>query len=63
MGEPTLDKIEDYKELKGEKKKVVWIVIIGLVALGIVYAYMKNSYSKVNDEIIVNEKINRVPVK
>jgi len=36
-GEPTLENIEDYNELKGSKKKVVWAVIVTGLILGVIY--------------------------
>jgi len=37
-GEPTLEGIEDYNELKGSKKKVVWAVIITGLIIGVLYS-------------------------
>ncbi|MEO1953418.1 MAG: hypothetical protein ABGW74_01795 [Campylobacterales bacterium] len=36
-GEPTLENIEDYNELKGSKKKVVWAVVVTGLILGVIY--------------------------
>ncbi len=36
-GEPTLENIEDYNELKGSKKKIVWAVIVTGLILGVIY--------------------------
>jgi len=53
MSEPTLESIEDYNTLKGEKKRVVWAVIIAGLIVGAIYAGAKNYYSNVDDEIKV----------
>ena len=37
MSEPTLESIEDYKTLSGEKKKVVFAIVISSLIMGIVY--------------------------
>ncbi len=62
MSEPTLESIGDYKELKGEKKRVVWAVIISGLIVGGIYAGAKAMYSDVDDEI-KTEKVGRFPVK
>ncbi len=44
--EPTLDQIEDYNGNESqEKRKTVNLVIIGLLAVGCVYASVKHYYS------------------
>ena len=53
MSEPTLESIEDYDTLKGEKKRVVWAVIIAGLIVGGIYAGAKIYYGAVNDEIKV----------
>lgn len=61
--EPTLESIEDYNTLKGSKKRVVWTVIISIIVVGIAFTVAKNYYGKVNDSILVEEAIGKVPVK
>ena len=46
MGEPTLESIEDYDTLKGEKKRVIWVVVIASLIMGIVYTIASNVYGK-----------------
>ncbi len=61
--EPTLETIEDYNNLKGSKKRVVWtVIIIGLV-IGAIFAVTKNYYGNVNDTIPVQDPIVNMPVK
>ena len=62
MSEPTLESIEDYNELKGEKKRIVWAVIIAGLIIGGIYAGAKAMYATVDDEI-QTEKVGRFPVK
>ncbi len=57
MSEPTLESIEDYSSLKGEKKRVVWAVIISGLIMGAIYAGAKSYYASVNDEIKVKTGI------
>ena len=49
--EPTLNQIEDYDTLSGEKKRVVWAVIIAGLIIGTIYATAKSYYGHVSDEI------------
>ncbi len=61
--EPTLENISDYDTLKGEKKKVVYaVIIIGLV-IGSVIAVLGGVYGHPKGSIKVNEKIKAMPVK
>ncbi|EQB40702.1 hypothetical protein M947_00185 [Sulfurimonas hongkongensis] len=42
MSEPRLEDIDDYNGLKGQKKRVVWaIVIVGLV-MSVIYGIVVN---------------------
>lgn len=61
--EPTLESIEDYDTLKGPKKKVVWMVIIGGLLIGLIFLAAKSYYSNVNDSIPIEDTIGKVPVK
>ncbi|MEA1917025.1 MAG: hypothetical protein U9N42_05780 [Campylobacterota bacterium] len=49
--EPTLESIEDYNTLKGEKKRVVWTVIIVGLIIGAALVGLKVQNSHVSDEI------------
>jgi hypothetical protein len=62
MNEPTLNNIDDYNELKGEKKRVVWAVIIATLLIGGVYTTAKFYFDEVSDEI-PTEKVGYLPVK
>ena len=63
MQEPTLDKIGDYHTLSGEKRRVVWAVIIAGLLIGAVYTAAKTAYATVDDEAPTSEQIGRVPVR
>ncbi len=60
--EPTLNTIEDYNTLKGEKRKIVWAVILAGLIIGTIFAAAKVLYGTVDDEIHT-EKIGKMPVK
>lgn len=63
MSEPTLDNISDYNTLEGEKRRIVWAVIVAGLILGSIFVAAKTYYSSVDDEIRTTEKIGQVPVK
>ncbi len=64
MGEPTLNEIDDYgRSLKGEKRRIVWAVVIACLLIGGIYSGAKALYGTVDDEVPVSEKIGKVPVK
>ena len=58
MSEPRLEDIGDYNTLQGEKKRVVWTVIIVGILLGVVYTFVNNNYGSVNDADHVTQTIN-----
>ena len=62
MSEPTLENIEDYDTLKGEKKKVVWAVIMAGLLMGIIYSVVY-SMNDVDDALEVKESIKTIPVR
>ncbi|MCD6259150.1 MAG: hypothetical protein J7J31_06050 [Helicobacteraceae bacterium] len=63
MSEPRLEDIGDYDTLKGEKKKVVWTVIVGALLVGVLYVVAYSYYDQEDDSIKVEETINTIPVK
>ena len=63
MGEPRLEDISDYNKLKGEKKKVVWAVIIAGLLMGVIYVVSYKMYDNKEDTLEVKEKIRNIPVK
>jgi hypothetical protein len=63
MKEPTLEKIEDYNTLQGEKRRVIWAVIVAGLILGTIFSVAKSYYGSVDDEIATTDTIGRVPFK
>ena len=63
MNEPTLESIEDYNTLSGEKRRVVWAVILAGLLIGMIYAGAKSYYGTVDDEIIITDKMEKIPFK
>ena len=62
MNEPTLGQIEDYNTLGGEKRRVVWAVIIAGLLIGGIFTAAKTAFGTVDDEY-PTELIGKVPVK
>jgi multidrug resistance efflux pump len=63
MSEPNLEDLTDYNTLKGQKKRVVWAVILAGLIIGVVYVVSYNYFSNVTDSIYVEKSINTIPVK
>ncbi len=63
MSEPTLQSIGDYNELKGEKKRVVWVVVIAGLIIGSIYVIVNNIYGDAEDKIKVEKTIQTIPVQ
>lgn len=63
MSEPTLNKIEDYDTLSGEKRRIVWAVILAGLIIGGVYTGAKIVYGEVSDAEPTSETIGKVPVR
>jgi hypothetical protein len=60
--EPTLEDISDYDTLKGDKKKIVWSVIIIGILLGIGYLVAYKVFNDSGDYIKTNDTIKVVPL-
>jgi len=63
MSEPKLEDIEDYNNLKGEKKKVVWSVILAGLVMGIIYSVVYNFYNETEDNLATEHLIRTMPMK
>ena len=51
-GEPTMDQIDDYNNNESaEKRTTIRLVILGLIAVGVVYAGIKFTFSDVDDYV------------
>ncbi len=62
MNEPRLEDIGDYNELKGEKKKVVWIVVLVGLVIGILYSVAYSTFDN-DDTLEVKDSIKNMPVR
>ncbi len=60
--EPKLEDISDYNTLKGEKKRVVWSVIIVGILIGIGYLIAYKVFNNSDDAIKTNDTIKIVPL-
>ena len=60
MDEPRLEKMSDYKSLSGEKRRIVWAVILAGLIIGTIYLAAR-SYFIPNDTIETQETIVNVP--
>ncbi len=63
MSEPRLEDIGDYNTLKGEKKRVVWAVILAGLVIGVIYNIAYHAYGTVDDKIETKDVIKEIPVK
>ncbi|OQX58492.1 MAG: hypothetical protein B5M52_05395 [Helicobacteraceae bacterium 4484_230] len=63
MSEPTLSAIEDYNTLSGEKRKVVFAVILSGLIIGGIYTAAKFYYGDVDDEIATEKTIANIPIR
>ena len=63
MSEPRLENIEDYNTLKGEKKRVVWAVVLAGLIMGVVYAIATTVYGSNEDSIPVEKSIKKIPLQ
>jgi len=61
MSEPTLESIGDYDTLKGEKKKIVWAVILSGLIIGVIYLAASKKYTDAGDALQVKDTITIVP--
>ena len=63
MSEPRLEDIDDYDNLKGEKKKVVLAVILAGLVMGIIYVVVSNNYDNKEERIEVEKTLKYIPMK
>ena len=61
--EPTLESMSDYDTLKGEKKKIVWAVIISGLIIGSIYVIASKVFTNEGDNIPVEKSIKSIPVE
>ena len=63
MSEPRLEDIGDYDTLRGEKKRIVWAVILAGLIIGTIYVVASNVYGTVDDGIKTEDTIKNIPIK
>ncbi|WP_373072717.1 hypothetical protein [Sulfurimonas sp.] len=63
MSEPRLENIGDYDKLKGEKKKVVWAVILACLTIGVIYSISYNYYDNTDENLAQEKSYQAVPMK
>jgi len=63
MSEPRLEDIGDYNSLKGEKKKIVWVVVLTGLLIGMIYMVAYNVYDNKADTIVTEESYEKVPMR
>ena len=59
--EPELETMDDYNTLTGEKKKIVWTVIIVGILIGVGYTIAAKVFVDKGDAIKTNDPISIVP--
>ena len=62
MDEPTLEQMDDYRSLGGEKRRVVTAVVAACLLIGVIYAGARMIYGSVHDET-PTEKVGKVPFR
>ncbi|SFV64672.1 hypothetical protein MNB_SM-5-1157 [hydrothermal vent metagenome] len=60
--EPELRDFDDYDTLSGEKKRVVWGVIIAGILIGCAFFAASKIYVDKGDVILVHDDITNVPL-
>ena len=60
--EPELRDFDDYDTLSGEKKKVVWIVIVVGILIGVGYYTAAKIFNDKGDVIPTKDPIEKVPL-
>jgi hypothetical protein len=60
MSEPRLQDISDYNKLSGEKRRIVWAVVIAGLIIGSIYLAAR-SYYVPDDSIQTQDAIGKVP--
>ncbi|QOP46000.1 hypothetical protein [Sulfurimonas paralvinellae] len=59
--EPSNETISDYDTLKGEKKKIVWAVIIVGLLIGVGFTVASKVFNAKNETIKVKEEFVTMP--
>ena len=59
--EPELETMDDYDTLTGEKKRIVWTVIVVGILIGVGYAVASKVFTAEGDAIQTQDTISIVP--
>ena len=62
MSEPTLESIDDYNTLSGEKKKVVFAIVISGLIMSVVYAIATSIYNH-EEPTSTDKTFQKVPMR
>ena len=60
MHEPRLEDSTDYNGLHGNKKNVVYAVVVMLLAIGLLYTIVKEQNSHVSDELPQGKRVDYI---
>lgn len=60
--EPSLEQIGDYDGLKGEKKRIVWAVIVAGIIFGTIVGVVNYLYGTPSDSI-KTENVGKIPLQ
>lgn len=63
MSEPRLEDIGDYDTLKGEKKKVIYAVVLAGLTIGLIYSIAYNYYDNSAENLAQEKSYQAVPMK
>ncbi|MEA1955956.1 MAG: hypothetical protein U9N02_05635 [Campylobacterota bacterium] len=63
MSEPRLEDMGDYNTLEGEKKKVVWGVVVAGLLIGVIYLAVYSTDNNKDDVIEVEKTLKNIPMK
>ena len=60
--EPRLEDIEDYDNLKGQKRIIVWSVVLSGIIIGLI-TYVAYTMSEKEEPLNVDKTFHKVPMK
>lgn len=61
--EPNLRQIDDYNTLKGQKRRIVWAVILSGIIFGLIIMAAKTFYGAKDEPLSVSDTIVNVPMR
>ena len=63
MSEPRLEDISDYDTLKGQKRKVIYAVIVACLTIGLIYVIAASYYDNSDESLSEDKSYKVVPMK